>query len=429
MNRKEFIKLSACAAAACAWEWDGKAATAGDEIIKHDAPERNRRPYKGVDWSNAIQIRTTTHGHCEGQNMFDAYMKRGFEFLTVSNYYPSAPRYPLNEFHQWDYRVKHDFPVMVKGKRVDGPFDWNKIIEPFKDEIEEAYKKQYPFTRGKKILDKNPKPSHVLEAPNAEHHCFYDENNKKIVRGLHMCSPGSMFCSGTFDARNRFRTHGKGWCFGSGEPWPIAVDRMIAGLIDPKGGGVTINHPRWSKFALDYPLRLLDHDPRILGMEVINGKYRDEDYWDHALKTGRQCFGFFVPDWSLWPGCNVLLVKERTVKACLRAYREGNFYGALHGGRVAFTNLAFNGRTIEATTDKPVKFMLISAQGTVAESTGREFSFKVPASAQSHVYFRLRAHLVDGKGNVLADAVEDEKGRIHPDKSEGDTLFAQPFMV
>lgn len=414
MTRKEFLHMSACAAAACAWEWDGKAATAGDEIVKHEAPERNRRPYSGVDWANAHQIRTTTHGHCDNQRMLDAYMKRGFEFLTVSNYYPSAPRIPLNDVHQWDFRVKHDFPVMVKGKRVDGPFDWNKIVEPWKDELEPAQKKQYPFTRGKKLFA--PLPPNILEAPNAEHHFFYDRANKKPIRGLHMCSPGSAFASGTFDARNRFKTHSNGWCFGSGEPWPIAVDRMIAGFIDAKGGGVTINHPRWSKFAYDAPLKYLDHDPRVLGMEVINGKYRDEDYWDHALKTGRQCFGFFVPDWSLWNGCNVLLVKERTVSACLRAYREGNFYGAVHGGRVQFTNLVFNGRTIEAATDKPVKFELISAQGKVAETTGKEFSFKVPASAQSHVYFRLKAYLVDGSGNVLPEA-------------DGDTLYGQPFMV
>ena len=427
MNRKEFIKLSACAAAACAWEWDGKAASAGEEIIKHDAPPRNRRPYTGVDWASALQIRTTTHGHCEHQGMLDAYMKRGFEFLTVSNYYPSAPRYPLSEVHQWDYRVKHDFPVMVKGKRVDGPFDWNAIVAKWKDELPEEQKKQYPFTRGKKLFE--PLPPGVLEAPNSEHHNFLDENAGRRVPGFHMCSPGSAFCSGTFDARNRFKTHSNGWNFGSGEPWPIAIDRMLAGLVDPLGGGVTINHPRWSKMDYDYPSKILDHDPRVLGMEVINGKYRDEDYWDHTLRSGRQCFGFFVPDWSLWPGCNVLLVKERTVEACLRAYREGNFYGAVHGGRVKFTNLVFNGRTIEAATDKPVKFELISAKGVVSSETGTGFSFKLPASAQSHVYFRLRAHLVDGMGNVLPDAVEDEKGRIHPDKSEGDTLFAQPFMV
>lgn len=417
MDRKEFLKLSACAAAACAWEWDGKAASAGNEIVRHDAPPRNRRPYTGVDWSNALQIRTTTHGHCDRQSMLDAYMKRGFEFLTVSNYYPSAPRIPLNEMHQWDFRVKHDFPVMVNGKRTDGPFDWNKIVAKWKDTLADAQKKEYPFTRGKKLF--KPLPPGILEAPNAEHHFFRDENNLKRVPGFHMCSPGSAFSSGTFDARNRFKTHSNGWCFGSGEPWPIAVDRMLAGLVDPAGGGVTVNHPTWSKMTYDYPCKILDYDPRVLGMEVITGKYRenhDEDYWDYALRTGRQCFGFFVPDWQLWTGCNVLLVKEKTVEACLRAYREGNFYGAIHGDRVKFTNISYDGRTLEAATDKQVRFQLISGKGKIAETTGTGFSFKVPATAASHVYFRLKAFAVDGSGNVLPD-------------DKGEVLFSQPFMV
>ena len=407
MTRKEFLRLSACSAAATAWEWGGVSATAGDEIVKHDAPPRNRRPYTGVDWANAFQIRTTTHGHADNQKMLDAYLKRGFEFLTISNYYPSAPRYPLNEVHQFDYRIRHDFPVTVKGKRTDGPFDWNSIVSAWKDELPEEHQKQLPFTRGKKLF--KPLPPGILEAPNAEHHYFLDPRTKKVKGGLHICSPGSAFSSGTFDKRNRFKTHSKGWCFGSGEPWTIAIDRMLAGLIDPLGGGVTINHPRWSKMSFDFPSQLLDLDPRVLGMEVINGKYFDEDYWDYTLKTGRQCFGFFVPDWSLWRGCNVLLVKERTVEACLRAYREGNFYGALHGGKVKFTNISFDGRTIEAATDQPARFEVISAQGKVAEKTDSAISFKVPATAaKDHVYFRVKVLATDDSGEIL---------------------YSQPFMV
>ena len=406
MTRKEFLKYSTCAAAAAAWRWDGFSATAGDEIVKHDAAPRNRLPYAGVDWTNALQIRTTTHGHADNQNMINAYLKRGFEFLTISNYYPSAPRFPLNDVHEGDFRVKHDFPVMVNGKRTEGPFDWNAIVSEWKDELPEEQKKQLPFTRGKKLF--KPLPPGILEAPNAEHHYFLDDSAKKRLWGLHICSPGSMFASGTFDRHDRFLSNKKGWCYGSGEPWRIAVDRMLAGLVDPMGGGVTINHPTYSKMDYDFPLQMLDHDPRVLGMEVINGKYFSEDYWDHALRTGRQCYGFFVPDWSLWRGCNVLLVKERTVEACLRAYREGNFYGALHGGKVKFTNISFDGRKLEATTDAPVRFELISAKGKISETTGTGLSFKVPASAQSHVYFRIKALATDNSGEIL---------------------YSQPFMV
>ena len=66
-----------------------------------------------------------------------------------------------------------------------------------------------------------------------------------------------------------------------------------------------------------------------------------------------------------------------------------------------FTNISFDGRTIEATTDKPVKFELISAQGKVVEKTDTGLSFNVPASAKKHVYFRIKALATDNSGEIL----------------------------
>ena len=72
-------------------------------------------PYSDIDWSKAYQIKTTTHGHCTNQHMLDIYLKRGFEFLTISNYYPSAPTYPGKDVRNDRHRVRQDFPVMVNG--------------------------------------------------------------------------------------------------------------------------------------------------------------------------------------------------------------------------------------------------------------------------------------------------------------------------
>ena len=209
MKRREFIALAATAAAtAHAATGEGRApahpnaggsqlaATAGAPV-----PPRNRRPYADVDWSKVQEVHTTSHGHCENQKMLDAYLDRGFELLTISNYYPSAPTMPLKTFHDRHYYVHHDFPVMVKGKRVDGPFDWSKIVGEWKDELPPELQKQLPFTEGK--LRFSRVPDNILEAPNAEHHCFRDDKGS-VISGLHMCAPGSAFCSGTFDKRNRF---------------------------------------------------------------------------------------------------------------------------------------------------------------------------------------------------------------------------------
>ena len=84
-------------------------------------PERNRRPYSDIDWATVKEVHTSSHCHCTNQKMLDSYLKRGFEFLTLSNYYPSAPTMPIKTFRDRHYWVHHDFPVMLNGKRVDAP--------------------------------------------------------------------------------------------------------------------------------------------------------------------------------------------------------------------------------------------------------------------------------------------------------------------
>ena len=384
--------------------------------------QRNRRPYADLDWSKVIRVKTTSHGHCTSQWWLEQYLKRGFGLITMSNYYPSAPWCPASKMTVNYYRLHHDHAVMVNGKRVEGPFDWNKIIAPWKHTISAAemaknpsWAAKYPFVEGKKIF--KPLPPGVLEAPNAEHHSFLLEDGKS-AGNLHICAPGSAFASGTFDAHNLAKTVSHGYNFGSGEFWGTAIDRMIAGMIYPDGGGVTINHPSWTKLDRELMIKILDHDPRVLGIEVIEDSgHNSENYWDWALSTGRQCFGFFVPDWHVENkvfGVNVLCVQEKTVHACLKAYREGNFYGALNGlDELAFTRIAFDGKTVTAATDKPARFEVITARGVVKEATGGEVSWTVDDEKPwhgpgFHIFARVKAHAVD---------------------KSGEELFSQPFML
>ena len=422
MKRREFIALAATAATtAHSAMGEGRAPArpnaGGSQLAATAVPPRNRRPYADVDWTKVQEVHTTSHGHCENQKMLDVYLDRGFELLTISNYYPSAPTMPLKTFHDRHYYVHHDFPVMVKGKRVDGPFDWSKIVGEWKDELPPELQKQLPFTEGK--LRFSRVPDGILEAPNAEHHCFRDDKGN-VISGLHMCAPGSAFCSGTFDKRNRFLSHGKGYCFGSGEHMHTAVSRMVDGLIHPDGGGVTINHPAWSHLKDEIIWDLLDYDPRVLGIEVYNmckpsknypwSRSNCEDYWDRALSTGRQCFGFFVPDWGVTEGVNVLLVPEKSVHACLRAYRQGNFYGAVKGrGMLRFTSIRFDGARLRVTLDKPARIQLITKLGLVKSCGGTTLDFAVPpAERERHGYLRVRAF-------TLGEADE--------------TIFSQPIML
>jgi hypothetical protein len=330
--------------------------------------------------------------------------------MTISNYYPSAPVVPGKDFRDNYYRVNHDWPVMVKGKRTEGPFDWNEIIKPYAGKLEEKYRRQLPFKLGGKMFPKWPEG--MLEAPNAEHHGFLDENGKPCGN-LHMCAPGSAFKSGTFDARYFFKTHTGGYHHGSGEYWGTAIDRMIEGMIYEDGGGVTINHPTWTHLDREFLLKLLDHDPRVLGIEVLEAGTNSENYWDWALSTGRQCFGVFVPDWSIDNektfGVNVLVVPERTVHACLKAYRLGNFYGAHRGyGELAFTSITFDGNVLKVKTDKKARFEVKTARGIRMEMTGTEVKWvKSPDPKPrrqdwgTDIFVRVKAYALDGSGEVL----------------------------
>ena len=376
-------------------------------------PPRNRRPYSDVDWSSFVEVHTTTHDHSPSQKYLAGYLDRGFELLTLSNYYPSAPYVPaaaMTERYYWIHN--ENIPVMVNGVRTDGPFDWNAIIGAWADTLPAEQRAQLPLTEGGPLF--SGVPEGIMEAPNAEHHRFTDSN-------MHMCSPGSWFASGTFDAHDRFKTRSHGYNFGTGEPWRTSVSRMLDALVYPDGGGVTINHPEWSKLTDAHIWEVLDYDPRVLGIEVYNqscnskanwrwGLTYCEGIWDRALATGRQCFGFFVPDWGITQGVNVLLVPEKTVQACLQAYRKGNFYGAIKGrGALRFTSIRFDGSHFRATFDREANVQIISKEGVAKWCHGSSIDFTVASSDRlRYGYLRVRAFTSSGGG---------------------ETVFSQPLML
>ena len=103
----------------------------------------------------------------------------------------------------------------------------------------------------------------------------------------------------------------------------------------------------------------------------------------------------------------MLCVEERTVEACLRAYRLGNFYGAAHGlDELAFTNIAFDGKTLRAQTDRPALLEVVTARGVVKsqEATSIEWTVTPNGSCVGpgvDVFARVRAKSVDGAGETL----------------------------
>ena len=92
MNRREFMMAATAAALGGAKATDSSVSLSNPQrpTLNAQPTPRNRHPYQGIDWATAHQIRGTTHVHCTNQADLDEILKR-IEFLTLSNYYPSAP--------------------------------------------------------------------------------------------------------------------------------------------------------------------------------------------------------------------------------------------------------------------------------------------------------------------------------------------------
>ena len=108
---------------------------------------------------------------------------------------------------------------------------------------------------------------------------------------------------------------------------------------------------------------------------------------------------------------------ERSVRACLKAYREGSFYGAKRGlNGLKFTRISFDGATVEAETDRPARLEVITGLGKVkTEKSSTAIKWTVEGQYEwsgprndAHVFARIKAYALDGSG---------------------EELFSQPYML
>ncbi|WP_145282125.1 hypothetical protein [Rosistilla oblonga] len=381
---------------------------------------REDQPYAQIDWDRCRRIGSVTHAHCRSQRSLDLLCRRGLTHLAISNYYPSAPCSPTEQIGQW--KVGQDFCTLKGEGYVEREFAWNEIIRDpetgWFDELPTAMQEKMPFQSEKpcftQILPE------VILCPNAEHHSMTDCNG-------HFNAVGSNFASGTFDVRSYYKLNNHGYAMGAGMPWREAFGRMLDGLQFADGGGITINHPKWSHTSPKQIMEFLDFDPRVMGIEIWNSTAEflsqtgwSLDEWDAVLATGRRCYGFSVSDHAhnsdpAFQGRNVLLVDAATPAsempaACLRAYRNGNFYASLDGVlELKRFQCSADGKLDVQISGGPSKLRVVSAKGVVHEQAGEAISWALPegkSSAQEHVYLRVEADQVDGEDRLLTQAIQ-----------------------
>ena len=332
-------------------------------------------PYSNTNWNTCYKITSFSHAHSRVKNndgtkgtVYQRYLDNaiadGAIHIAFSNYYPSEPFYPLSE--------------------------WFETV-----------------------------PSNILASPNAEHHNFSGWGS------LHMNGIGCLSSTGS-----------------AGGSTPVGTEMTAEGAIKyvlntlqySDGGGITINHPGWSVMQNEqngYPkwtrinaseriLDLLNIDERVLGIEIRNtsslpyigaGDDSEEnenintvDIWDEVLITGKRCWGFCVPDheteWGAkWTGRNILLTDEFSEHACLKAYRNGNFYSKVFNSELTFDSITYDNDTFSVSAPLAESIQVI-VDGTRTVVNGNSASVAIPSTA---IYARAEAWMpyewVDRKGS------------------------------
>lgn len=357
------------------------------DVHGHSVPYTTDNPYADVRWDKVKYIPSATHVHIENQGKLDKiYHQFGLRHMPISNYYPSAPTYPIQSIRYNQYAVQQDFDQVYKGENLAGPLLWNDIImkgpQAWASELPADLQAKLPFQLGDLIF-KNV-PSDVIVSPNAEHHSFTNAP-------LHACAPGSMYSSGNFDVHDVFKTQEHGYAIGTGLPWETVFRKMIDHLLFPDAGGITVNHPTWSGLSFDQVVKMLDFDARVLGIEVYNDtcatNYGDPGggwalkLWDDILRTGRRCLGFFVPDHTVGRGKNILLAPSFTEYECLKAYRKGTFFGALSGSGLQFTRISLENNELSVALNDRATIRIVTDKGEAQKTSGKEAAYKLPVGA------------------------------------------------
>lgn len=311
-------------------------------------------PYEGVNWQNVQHIQSCSHMHCTNDTQLSRICDDGFQHLGISNYYPSKPWYPLS-----------------------GCFD--------------------------------SIPDDVIGSPNAEHHSAFVDGI--CYHNFHFNGLGSTWQSGKAQGEEPI---------GVQDTWQNAFRNILNSLLYKDGGGITLNHPTWTQLSFKDAIRFLDYDHRVLGIEIFNGPNDDTawalDLWDEILKTGRRAWGFCVTDHfrdNIRPmeGQNILLVNKFTEKECLKAYREGRFYGKINATDLRFDKIECVNNTLNVNVNKDVEIKIVSNVETKTfENVKSVEGYTIPSDA---VYVRVEAHCEK----------DDKKGY------KEDFVFSNPFIL
>lgn len=467
--------------------WSFSPSRAVDRTGNRTGGDDLESPYADVDWDRCEYLHSMSHQH-QGQTdaSRDLFRAMGYRHFAFSNYYPSAPTYPLPP----DYLAAHPdvigAPNAEQHSFPDASIHFNSLgsllatgygsslsaaeqdAAPLRHRFEKlnvfdaarpwagVYRLDVRLAAVGGSATSAPTALLTVEAANE---CDFRENfsdkgrirERPLAAGNHTIHLRTLAAELgtvlTYDKTalkvTQFRL-----MQGANRPWRdmfrAALDgETVAGvrsggLLHPDGGGITLNHPTGT---LDDYAPMLDHDPRVLGIEVWNqltsgfgsarGFYAEGRgphlhfyrLWDEILKSGRRCWGFFVKDHNTYgrgrnvlvvPGLNDLSAEAREA-AALHAYRHGCFFGSV--GALAVNEA---GKTVAPFDHSGFRFNRLVVR---RDDSGLPVAIEVSVTGNDPAKRpQLQIRFVTDQGIAsVVDAAEagfplkrDEAGRIEP---------------
>ena len=394
-----------------------------------------QNPYEQVDWESCVPVHSMSHQHqgtTDGSR--DGFREMGYGHFAFSNYYPSAPTYPLPA----EYSAKH--PELIAAPNAEhhsftdsglhanalgsmlatgygstvraSDYATSPVLHDFTGlnvfQSERPWLGVYRLDIQLATTSKHPSEASLTIDGALEcdfRRDFVPKGNveaRKLTAGSHSIYLRTV--AQTIHIELRFDTVALQvtqlrLMQGTNRAWREVFLEAFSALQYPDGGGITLNHPTGK--VKDY-LPMLDFDPRVLGIEVWNqltsgfgssrGFYDHSgepclhfyNLWDAILRTGRRCWGFFVKDHNTFErGRNILLLPDLTglsaserERAALVAYRKGNFFGS-----VAAMAVDAQGKVVAPYDRSEFRFSGISV---VRDASGRASAIRVTIAGHDH---------------------------------------------
>ena len=298
-------------------------------------------PYSEIPWETILHIPSLSHAHsrvwqnheeagADIQKYIDRANEGGIIHAAFSNYYPSEPFYPLDE---WFVTV----------------------------------------------------PSGMIGSPNAEHHSFTDP----MMSDLHVNSLGSFYSSGHEHDYSPAGTNSP-----LRKIFPLILDELqyadSGGITINHPVWSNIDSAQILPM-LRFDPRVLGIEIANSWM-ISSGGECETTIWDELLMMGQRCWGFCVPDhgveWSAhFSGRNILLVDEIDEHKCLKAYRDGNFYSKLFDSDLSFASISFDGTALSVSAPLADSIKIVVNKTTYSFDSNTA-SMNIPSNA---IYCRAEA--------------------------------------